>query len=89
MSDILEDFYYGKISPWETNMNKMSPDYRENSLEYMSICNALRSSLTEEQLILFNRLLEKGDQIFTMSSLAIFKVGFSSGAKMASAVHNL
>ena len=87
MSDFLEDLYYVKNSPWETDFNKISQDFKTKSLEYMSLCNDLRASLSKEQLIMFNKLLEKSDSISSVSSIAIFKVGFCTGARLINSLY--
>ena len=87
MSDFLEDLYYGKISPWETDINKISPDFKTKSLEYMSLCNYLREIISKQKLIIFKKLLEKSDSISSVSSIAIFKVGFCTGARLINSLY--
>ena len=78
---IIEDLYYGRISPYEMNISA-TPEYQK--LEALADRNEdlLRESLSDEQRELLEKLIETVTDISSISERDMFIAGFRLGMKL-------
>ena len=78
---IIEDLYYGRISPYEMSISA-TPEYQK--LKTLSDRNEdlLRESLSDEQKELLEKLIETVTDISSISERDMFMAGFRLGMKL-------
>ena len=78
---IIEDLYYGRISPYEMSIST-TPEYQK--LKTLSDRNEdlLRESLSDEQKELLEKLIETVTDISSISERDMFIAGFRLGVKL-------
>ena len=78
---IIEDLYYGRISPYEMSISA-TPEYQKLKALVDRNEDLLRESLSDEQKELLEKLLESVTDIFSISERDMFIAGFRLGMKL-------
>ena len=78
---IIEDLYYGRISPYEMNISA-TPEYQKLKALADRNEDLLRKSLSDEQRELLEKLIETVTDISSISERDMFIAGFRLGMKL-------
>ena len=78
---IIEDLYYGRISPYEMSISA-TPEYQKLKALADRNEDLLRESLSDEQKELLEKLIESVTDIFSISERDMFIAGFRLGMKL-------
>ena len=78
---IIEDLYFGRISPYEMNISA-TPEYQKLKTLADRNENLLRESLSDEQKELLDKLIESVTDISSISERDMFINGFRLGIKL-------
>ena len=78
---IIEDLYYGRISPYEMSISA-TPEYQKLKALADRNEDLLRESLSDEQKELLDKLIETVTDISSISERDMFINGFQLGVKM-------
>ena len=78
---IIEDLYYGRISPYEMSTST-APEYQKLKALADRNEDLLRESLSDEQKELLDKLIETVTDISSISELDMFINGFRLGVKL-------
>ena len=78
---IIEDLYYGRISPYEMSISA-TPEYQKLKTLADRNENLLRESLSDEQKELLDKLIESVTDISSISERDMFINGFRLGIKL-------
>ena len=78
---IIEDLYFGRISPYEMNISA-TPEYQKLKTLADRNENLLRESLSDEQKELLDKLIESVTDISSISERDMFINGFRLGMKL-------
>ena len=79
--NIIEDLYYGRISPYEMNISA-TPEYQKLKALADRNEDLLRESLSDEQKELLDKLIESVTDISSISERDMFINGFRLGVKL-------
>ena len=79
--DFIEELYYGNMNPNEKCYKNATPYDKALSI-FTANEDKLKETLSEEQLKLFNELVNASDEISATSGVENFKIGFRLGVKM-------
>ena len=77
----IEELYYGNINPNEKRYDRPKP-YDKAVKTFSDIEGKLTKVLSDENLKLFNELVNASDEIIATSSAENFKMGFRLGVIM-------
>ena len=80
--DILEELWYGNITPTEYSRIENNADYKEALRLVNQNQERLRTTLTNEQIELLEKLLTANEEFANLIELDCFKVGFRLGARL-------
>ena len=86
--DILEELWYGNITPTEYSRIENNADYREALRLVNHNQERLRATLTDEQNELLEKLLTASEEFANLIELDCFKVGFKLGARFIIEAYN-
>ena len=78
---IIEDLYYGRISPYEMNISA-TPEYQKLKALADRNEDLLRESLSDEQREMLEKLIETVTDISSISERDMFIAGFRLGMKL-------
>ena len=78
---IIEDLYYGRISPYEMSISA-TPEYQKLKALADRNKDLLRESLSDEQKLLLDKLIESVTDISSISERDMFIAGFRLGVKL-------
>ena len=78
---IIEDLYYGRISPYEMNISA-TPEYQKLKALADRNEDLLRESLSDMQKELLEKLIEFVTDISSISERDMFMAGFRLGVKL-------
>ena len=78
---IIEDLYYGRISPYEMNISA-TPEYQKLKALADRNEDLLRESLSDEQRELLEKLIETVTDISSISERDMFIAGFRLSMKL-------
>ena len=78
---IIEDLYFGRISPYEMNISA-TPEYQKLKTLADRNENLLRESLSDEQKELLDKFIEAVTDISSISERDMFINGFRLGVKL-------
>ena len=78
---IIEDLYYGRISPYEMSISASSEYQKLKALADRNE-DLLRDSLSHEQKELLDKLIESVTDISSISERDMFIAGFRLGVKL-------
>ena len=78
---IIEDLYYGRISPYEMSIST-APEYQKLKALADKNEDLLREALSDEQKELLVRLIESVTDISSISERDMFIAGFRLGLKL-------
>ena len=78
---IIEDLYYGRISPYEMSISA-TPEYQKLKALADRNEDLLRESLSDEQRELLEKLIETVTDISSISERDMFIAGFRLGMKL-------
>ncbi|MBQ9901782.1 MAG: hypothetical protein IJM51_05285 [Clostridia bacterium] len=78
---IIEDLYYGRISPYEMSISA-TPEYQKLKALADRNEDLLRESLSDEQKELLEKLIETVTDISSISERDMFINGFRLGIKL-------
>ena len=78
---IIEDLYYGRISPYEMSISA-TPEYQKLKSLAERNENLLRESLSDKQKALLDILIESVTDISSISERDMFIAGFRLGVKL-------
>ena len=78
---IIEDLYYGRISPYEMSISA-TPEYQKLKALADRNEDLLRESLSEKQKELLDKLIESVTDISSISERDMFINGFRLGMKL-------
>ena len=78
---IIEDLYYGRISPYEMSISA-TPEYQKLKALADRNEDLLRESLSDEQKELLEKLIETVTDISSISERDMFINGFRLGMKL-------
>ena len=78
---IIEDLYYGRISPYEMSISA-TPEYQKLKSIADRNEDLLRKSLSDEQKLLLDKLIESVTDISSISERDMFIAGFRLGMKL-------
>ena len=78
---IIEDLYYGRISPYEMSISA-TPEYQKLKALADRNEDLLRESLSDEQKELLEKLIETVTDISSISERDMFIAGFRLGVKL-------
>ena len=79
--DILEELWYGNITPTEYSRIENNANYKEALSLVTQQQERLKTTLNDEQKDLFERLLTANEEFSNIIELDCFKVGFKLGAR--------
>ena len=79
--NIIEDLYYGRISPYEMNISA-TPEYQKLKALADRNEDSLRESHSDEQKELLEKLIETVTDISSISERDMFIAGFRLGLKL-------
>ena len=79
--NIIEDLYYGRISPYEMNISA-TPEYQKLKALADRNEDLLRESLSDKQKELLDKLIETVTDISSISERDMFINGFRLGVKL-------
>ena len=87
---IIEDLYYGRIAPYEMNISATTEYQKLKALadrnEDLALADRnedlLRESLSDEQKLLLDKLIESVTDISSISERDMFIAGFRLGMKL-------
>ncbi len=80
--DILEEFWYGNITPTEYSRIENNANYKEALRLVNQYQERLKSTLTNEQKELLDKFLTSSEEFANLIELDCFKVGFKLGARL-------
>jgi len=80
--DILEELWYGNITPTEYSRIENNASYKELLKAVTQNQERLRVTLTDEQKELLEKLLTASEEFANLIELDCFKVGFKLGARL-------
>jgi hypothetical protein len=80
--DILEEFWYGNITPTEYSRIENNANYNEALSLVTQQQERLKTTLNDEQKDLFERLLTANEEFSNIIELDCFKVGFKLGTRL-------
>ena len=80
--DILEELWYGNITPTEYSRIENNANYKEMLSLVTQQQERLKTSLSDEQKDVFERLLAASEEFANLIELDCFKVGFKLGARL-------
>ena len=78
---IIEDLYYGRISPYEMSISA-TPEYQKLKALADRNEDLLREALSDEQKELLEKLIESVTDISSISERDMFIAGFRLGMKL-------
>ena len=78
---IIEDLYYGRISPYEMSISA-TPEYQKLKSLAERNENLLRESLSDKQKALLDILIESVTDISSISERDMFIAGFRLGMRL-------
>ena len=78
---IIEDLYYGRISPYEMSIST-TPEYQKLKALADRNEDSLREFLSDEQKELLDKLIESVTDISSISERDMFIAGFRLGVKL-------
>ena len=78
---IIEDLYYGRISPYEMSISATPECQKLKALADRNE-DLLRESLSDEQKLLLDKLIESVTDISSISERDMFIAGFRLGMKL-------
>ena len=78
---IIEDLHYGRISPYEMNISA-APEYQKLKAFADRNEDLMRESLSDEQKVLLDKLIESVTDISSISERDMFINGFRLGVKL-------
>ena len=78
---IIEDLYYGRIAPYEMNISATTEYQKLKALADRNE-DLLRESLSDEQKLLLDKLIESVTDISSISERDMFIAGFRLGVKL-------
>ena len=78
---IIEDLYYGRISPYEMSISA-TPEYQKLKALADRNKDLLRESLSDEQKLLLDKLIESVTDISSISERDMFINGVRLGMKL-------
>ncbi len=79
--DILEELWYGNITPTEYSRIENNANYKEALRLVNQNQERLKATLTDEQIELLEKLLTAKEEFANLIELDCFKVGFKLGAR--------
>ena len=82
---IIEDLYYGRISPYEMSISA-TPEYQKLKALADRNEDSLRESVSDEQKEMLDKLIETVTDISSISERDMFINGFRLGVKLMIAV---
>jgi len=80
--DILEELWYGNITPTEYSRIENNANYKEALRLVNQNQERLKSTLTNEQKELLEKLLSANEEFSNIIELDCFKIGFKLGARL-------
>ena len=80
--DILEELWYGNITPTEYSRIENNANYKEALRLVNQNQERLKSTLTNEQKELLDKFLTSSEEFANLIELDCFKVGFKLGARL-------
>ena len=80
--DILEELWYGNITPTEYSRIENNAKYKEALRLVNQNQEQLKATLTDEQNELLEKLLTASEEFANLIELDCFKVGFKLGARL-------
>ena len=80
--DILEELWYGNITPTEYSRIENNANYKEALRLVNQNQERLKSTLTNEQKELLDKFLTSSEEFENLIELDCFKVGFKIGARL-------
>ena len=80
--DILEELWYGNITPTEYSRIENNADYKEVLRLVNQNQERLKATLNDEQSDLLDKLLTASEEFANLIELDCFKVGFKLGARL-------
>ena len=79
--DILEELWYGNITPTEYSRIDNNANYKEALNLVTQQQERLKATLTDEQKVLLEKLLTANEEFSNIIELDCFKVGVKLGAR--------
>ncbi len=80
--DILEELWYGNITPTEYSRIESNANYKEALRSVNQNQERLKATLNDEQKNLLEKLLTASEEFANIIELDCFKVGFKLGARL-------
>ena len=80
--DILEELWYGNITPSEYSHIENNANYKEALRLVNQNQECLKATLTDEQKELLEKLLTASEEFANLIELDCFKVGFKLGIRL-------
>ena len=80
--DILEELWYGNITPTEYSRIENNSNYKELLKVVTQNQERLKATLTDEQKELLEKLLTANEEFANLIELDCFKVGFKIGVRL-------
>jgi hypothetical protein len=87
--DILEELWYGNITPTEFSRIENNANYKEALRLVNQSQERLRATLTDEQKELLEKLLTASEEFSNLIELDCFRVGFKLDAKLTIEAYTL
>ena len=79
---ILEELWYGNISPMEISHVESKPEYKKAMRIVNNSCDRLKGTLTAEQIELLLCYCDSRNELSNIIELDAFKIGFKLGASL-------
>ncbi len=80
--DILEELWYGNITPTEYSRIENNANYKEALKLVIKNQERLKAIMNDEQKDLLERLLTASEEFANLIELDCFKIGFKLGARL-------
>ncbi len=80
--DILEELWYGNITPTEYSRIENNANYKDALRLVNQNQERLKETLTKEQIELLDKLLTVSEELANLIELDCFKVGFKLGIRL-------
>ena len=80
--DILEELWYGNVTPTEYSRIENNANYKEALSFVTQQQERLKTTLNDEQKDLLERLLTANEEFANLIELDCFKIGFKLGSRL-------
>ncbi len=80
--NILDELWYGNLTPMEYTHIETNPEYKATLALFDRNLENLKATLNDEQIELLEKLLTANEELSNITELDCFKAGFKLGTKL-------